>query len=150
MMKKIMLIPLLTLFTAAALAGDNGIVKLKSKRSVQETIDRVEMVAKANGHRIWVREDFQKLGEKSNVKIRPNQLIMFGKGKGGPKLISAEPTVSLDLPLKVIAWEDERGQVWLAYTTPDYWRDRHNIKGKDKLIVKINGILKAIIDEAMK
>jgi uncharacterized protein (DUF302 family) len=149
-MKRLLLIAILSFFSIAASANGEGIVKLKSKYSVSDTIDRVEIVAKANGHRIWHREDFQKLGEKSNVQIRPNQLIMFGRGKGGPRLIAAEPMVSLDLPLKVIAWEDEGGQVWLAYTTADYWRDRHRIKGKDKIIANINKVLKSVVDEAMK
>ena len=149
-MKRLISIVILVIFSSAAIADGEGVVKLKSKYSVSDTIDRVEMVAKANGHRIWHREDFQKLGEKDNIKIRPNQLIMFGRGKGGPRLIAAEPTVSLDLPLKVIAWEDESGQVWLAYTTPDYWRDRHHIKGKDKIIANINKVLKSVVDEAMK
>ncbi len=149
-MKRLILVIIPLIFSSAVFADGDGIVKLKSKYSVNDTIDRVEMVAKANGHRIWHREDFQKLGEKSKVKIRPNQLIMFGRGKGGPRLIAAEPTVSLDLPLKVIAWEDESGQVWLAYTTADYWKDRHHIKGKDKIIANINKVVKSVVDEAMQ
>ena len=149
-MRKLALIPLLALFSSVAIADDVGIVKLKSNYSVKETMDRVENVAKAQGFRIWVREDFKKMGEKIDVNIKPNQLLMFGKGKGGPKLISASPTTGLDLPLKVVAWEDESGQVWVAYTSADYIRDRHEIKGRDKVIANINGRLQSITAEALK
>ena len=137
-MRKLALISLLALFPSVASADDVGIVKLKSNYSVQETMDRVENVAKAQGFRIWAREDFKSMGEKIDINIKPNQLLMFGKGKGGPKLISASPTAGLDLPLKVVAWEDERGQVWVAYTSADYIGDRHKIKGRDKAKLKIS------------
>jgi len=149
-MKHVILIAILAFLSSVVFAEGEGIVKLKSKYSVNETIDRVESVAKAKGFRIWVREDFKKMGEKINLTIKPNQLLIFGKGRGGPKLISVSPTTSLDLPLRVIAYEDENGQVWAAYTTPDYWKMRHNIKGKDKVIGNINNILKSITSEALK
>lgn len=149
-MKQLTLIPVLALFSLIAIAGDVGMVKVKSKYSVTETMDRVESVAKAQGMRIWAREDFKKMGSKINVNIKPNQLLIFGKGRGGPKLISASPTAALDLPLRVMAWEDKSGRVWLAYTTADYMKQRHNIKGRDKVIGKINSRLKSITDEALK
>lgn len=149
-MKRVTLIAILVLFSSVAVAGGSGIVKLKSKYSVTETMDRVESAAKAQGMRIWAREDFKKMGSKINVTIKPNQLLIFGKGRGGPKLISASPTAALDLPLRVMAWEDKNGQVWVAYTTADYMKKRHNIKGRDKVIGKINSRLKSVTSEALK
>ena len=149
-MKRIISVALLVLFSSAAVAADNGIVKIQSKYNVNETMDRVESVAKAQGMRIWAREDFKKMGEKIDMNIKPNQILIFGKGRGGPKLISASPTAALDLPLKIIAWEDKNGQVWVAYTTADYMKKRHNIQGRDKVIANINKRLESITSEALK
>lgn len=149
-MKRIGLIAISLLFSSVAYADDNGIVKVKSNHSVNETINRVESIAKDKGFSIWVRKDFKKMGEKTKTIIKPNQLITFGKGKGGPKLIASSPTTSLDLPLRMISYEDDQGQVWLAYTTPDYWKKRHGISGKVKVIGNINKALKTISSEAVK
>lgn len=149
-MKRIGLIAISLLFSSLVFADDNGIVKVKSSHSVNDTINRVESIAKEKGFSIWIRKDFKEMGEKSKTTIKPNQLITFGKGKGGPKLIASSPTVSLDLPLRMISYEDDQGQVWLAYTTPDYWKKRHSINGKDKVLGNIDKALKAISSEAVK
>ncbi len=149
-MKQAILVVMLALFSSVVVAGDAGIVKLKSKYSVDETMDRVEKTAISQGMRIWAREDFKKMGDKIDVNIKPTQIVIFGKGRAGPKLIASSPTVALDLPLRVISWEDKSGQVWVAYTTADYLKDRHNIQGKDKVVGKVNGRLKSITSEALK
>ena len=150
-MKTLALTSILFFLSAVTFAGEfEHIVKLKSKYSVSETMDRLEKTAKSQGMNVFARIDFGKMGEKSKVKIPPNQLLIFGKGRGGPKLISASPSASLDLPLRAAAWEDKNGNVWVSYTSADAIKDRHNIEGKDKVIAKINSRLKSIADEALK
>ncbi len=52
------------------------------------------------------------------MRLRPTELVIFGNPKGGTPLMQDEQTAGIDLPLKVLAWEDEAGQVWLTYNDP--------------------------------
>jgi len=150
-MNKIVTAVLLLCLATLSYAGGSGhMATVKSKHSVAETMDRVEKAAKAQGMTVYARIDFAQLGEKNGVKIPANQLLIFGKGKGGPKLISEAPSAALDLPLKIAAWQDKSGAVMLGYVTATAIKDRHNIKKKDKVIGKINERLKSIVDEALK
>ena len=149
-MKQVALTIVLVLFSYMAFAESAGVVTQPSKYSVSETIDRLENVAKSKGMNIFARIDFSALGKKIDLNVPGNQLLIFGKGRGGPKLVSAAPMAALDLPLRAVAWEDAEGKVWLSYSTAEYIKDRHDIKGRDKVITKIDSTLKAITEEALK
>ena len=113
-----------------------GIVTKSSKYSVKETIDRVEAAAKGIGANIFNRIDYQAMSKKVNVDIRPNELIIFGRGAGGPFLIKEAPLAGIDLPFKAIAWEDSQGKVWLSYIDGSYIDKRYNVKGAAKYVDK--------------
>ena len=89
-----------------------GIVTKQSKYSVKETIDRVEAAAKGLGANIFSRIDYQEMSKKVKVDIRPNQLLIFARGAGGPYLIKEAPLAGIDIPFKAPAWEDSQEKVW--------------------------------------
>jgi uncharacterized protein (DUF302 family) len=91
-----------------------GIVTKPSKYSVTETMDRVEAAAKGVGANIFNRIDYQEMSKKVKVDIRPNQLLIFGRGAGGPYIIKEAPLAGIDIPFKALAWEDSQGKVWLS------------------------------------
>ncbi|MEA3411092.1 MAG: DUF302 domain-containing protein [Pseudomonadota bacterium] len=139
------------LFCSSAFGADDGIVTKKSKYSVNETMDRLEAVAKSKGMTIFARIDFSALGKKNlDLEIPPNQLLIWGKGRGGPNVISAAPLAALDFPLRTVAWQDSDGKVWLSYSTADHIKQRYNVEGKDKVFKKINGTLDSVTSEALK
>jgi len=127
-----------------------GIVTKPSQYSVTETIDRVEAAAKGVGANIFNRIDYQEMSKKVNVDIRPNQLIIFGRGAGGPYIIKEAPLAGLDLPFKAIAWEDSQGKVWLSYTNGSYIDKRYAVKGAAKYVANINETIEKIMSEALK
>ena len=127
-----------------------GIVTKPSKYSVKETIDRVEASAKGVGAHIFNRIDYQEMSKKVNVDIRPNQLIIFGRGAGGPYIIKEAPLAGIDLPFKAIAWEDAQGKVWLSYTTGSYIDKRYAVTGAAKFVANINETIEKIMGEALK
>ena len=111
-----LLVPLHVLAQAGGLLDkDSGIVTKPSQYSVSETIDRVEAAAMGVGANIFTRIDYQEMSKKVGVEIRPNQLLIFGRGKGGPFLVKEAPLAGIDLPFKALAWEDAQGKVWLSY-----------------------------------
>lgn len=136
---------------ASAIGADDGIVTKPSKYSVQETMDRLESTAKAKGMTIFARIDFSALGKKNfDMSIPPNQLLIWGRGRGGPKVISAAPRAALDFPLKAVAWQDSDGKVWLSYSNAYHIKARHKVEGRDKVFDKINKGLDGVTSEALK
>lgn len=129
---------------------DSAVVTRSSKYSVKETIDRVEAAATGVGANIFNRIDYQEMSKKVNVDIRPNQLIIFGRGAGGPYIIKEAPLAGLDLPFKAIAWEDSQGKVWLSYTNGSYIDKRYAVKGAAKYVANIDETIAKIMGEALK
>jgi uncharacterized protein (DUF302 family) len=144
----------LTAFAFADESGlldkDAGIVTKPSKYSVKETIDRVEAAAKGVGANIFNRIDYQAMSKKVNVDIPPNELIIFGRGAGGPFIIKEAPLAGIDLPFKAIAWEDSQGKVWLSYIDGSYIDKRYNVKGAAKYVTNINETIEKIMSETLR
>jgi uncharacterized protein (DUF302 family) len=82
--------------------------------------------------------------------MRPAQLLVFGNPKGGTPLMTAAPTVAIDLPLKALAWEDPGGKVWLSYNSPEYLKRRHGIEGKDEALRALAGALDAMTEKSLE
>jgi len=133
-----------------ALSSNTGIVTKASNYSVHETIDRVEAAAKRIGAHIFNRIDYQEMSKKVKVDIRPNQLIMFGRGRGGPYIVKEAPLAGLDMPFKALAWEDPQGKVWVSYTNGTYMDQRYAIKGADSYVKNIDETIGKLIADALK
>lgn len=138
----LLLVALLTAFTSTAvLAGDNGIIRIKSANTAKATIDKLEAVLKKKGMTIFKRVDHTAGAKKVGLDIRPTDLLIFGNPKVGTPLMICSQTSALDLPQKALAYKDEAGQVWLAYNDPAYMAHRHGIKGCEKQVQKVTGAL---------
>ena len=124
-----------------------GLVARPSKYSVKDAIGRVESVARAKGMTIFIRIDQKAEATKFNVEMRPTQVLLFGNPRAGTPLMAAAPTIAIDLPLRVAAWEDESGAVWVAYNSPDYLKERHHVP--EGLMQNISGI-GALIEQALR
>jgi uncharacterized protein (DUF302 family) len=133
-----------------ALSSNTGIVTKASKYPVPETIDRVEAAAKGVGAHIFNRIDYQEMSKKVKVDIRPNQLLLFGRGAGGPYIAKEAPLAGLDMPFKALAWEDAQGKVWVSYTNGTYMDQRYAIKGAASYVQNINETIEKVISEALK
>jgi uncharacterized protein (DUF302 family) len=104
---------------------DRGIVDLPSPYSVPETLARLEAILEERGVAVFARVDHSGEATKAGLQMRPTQLLIFGSPKGGTPVMVAAPSAAIDLPLKALAWEDERGRVWLSYNAPEYFQQRH-------------------------
>jgi uncharacterized protein (DUF302 family) len=115
-----------------------GIVSIPSNHSVVEAINRLETDVKSRGMIVFARIDFAADAEQAGLQLPPKQLLIFGNPKAGTPLMVAAPSVALDLPLKVLAWEDSNGKTWLSYNSPEYLKERHGLT--DELVKNIAGI----------
>ena len=126
---------------------DYGIVDVRSRYSVPETLVRLQSILKEKGIKVFAFIDHSGEAEKAGLKMRPNQLLIFGSPKGGTPLMVAAPRLAIDLPLKALAWQDEQGQVWLSYNSAEYLQQRHGFP--TDLLKNIAGIA-ALIQKAVE
>ena len=108
----------------AAFAAD-GLIAVKSAFPAKETMDRFEETAKQRGLNIFARVDHAGGATKIGKTLRPTEVLIFGNPQGGTPFMECAQTVGIDLPLKVLVWEDAQGQVWLGYNDPAFLARRH-------------------------
>lgn len=120
--------------------GD-GLISKKSHHSVKETLDRLEAALKTKGIGVALRWSHDEKGKSAGIPLRPTELLMFGNPKLGTHMFTSNQTAGIDLPLKALAWEDEKGQVWLTYNDPAYIARRHNINDRADILKKMAGAL---------
>ena len=138
--------------TGLAHAGGmhNGMVIKKSAFSVKVTLDRLENVLKKKGITIVTRWSHDAGAKKAGIDLRPTELLIFGNPKLGSHMFTSNQTAGIDLPMKALVWQDEKGQVWLAYNDPQYVADRHGIKNRAETVKKMTGALKKLTDKATR
>jgi uncharacterized protein (DUF302 family) len=109
-----------------ATAGD-GIVSKPSQHSVDQTLERLRGLLQAKGVATFALIDHSGEAAKVGISMRPTKLLIFGNPKAGTPLMLAAPSSAIDLPLKILIWEDADGKVWVSYNSPDYLRQRHGL-----------------------
>lgn len=102
-----------------------GIVTVPSNHSVDETVEKLNGILQAKNVTVFALIDHSGEAAKVGMKMRPTKLLIFGNPKGGTPLMLAAPSTALDLPLKILVWEDAQGKVWLSYNSPEYLQQRH-------------------------
>jgi len=125
---------------------DNGLLHLTSPYTVPETIKRVESALQSKGITISCRIDHSGEAEKIGMKMYPTQLLLVGNPKGGTPLMFASPTLAIDLPLKILVWQDAGNKVWLSYNSPEYLQHRHNLPPElQPRIASLGTLLQAVV-----
>jgi uncharacterized protein (DUF302 family) len=104
-----------------------GIIDKPSKHSVDETVDRLKDMLKAKGVTMFALVDHSGEAEKVGMKMRPTKLLILGSSKAGTPLMLADPHAALDLPLKILVWEDGEGKVWLSYNSTEFLKERYGL-----------------------
>jgi uncharacterized protein (DUF302 family) len=104
-----------------------GIIDKPSKHSVDQTVYRLKNMLKAKGVTLFALIDHSGEAEKAGMKMRPSKLLIFGSPKAGTPLMLAAPHIALDLPLKILVWEDGEGKVWISYNSPEYLKQRFGL-----------------------
>jgi uncharacterized protein (DUF302 family) len=115
------------LFVGGLRLMDNGIVNQSSNHSVDQTVERLQEILRSKGIALFALIDHSGEAEKVGIKMHPTKLLVFGSPKSGTPLMLAAPSIALDLPLKILIWEDDQGKVWLSHNSPEYLIKRHNL-----------------------
>ena len=138
------------LFSAAAWAGGDGLIVKKNDFGVSKTLDRLGIALERKGIKVFSRIDHAKGAKSANMDLAPTALIIFGTPKIGTPLMTSNPAIGLDPPLKAVAWREADGTVMLAYTDPAWLAKRYGITDRDKVFKKMAGALAKFTDMAVK
>lgn len=104
-----------------------GVIRFRSSLDFASTLEGLEEAIASHGLTLFARIDFSGDAERAGLNMRPENLLIFGHPKGGTPLMKMEPAIGLDLPLKLLVWEDEHGEAWIACNTPEYIVGRHEL-----------------------
>lgn len=136
--------------TAATAARAADVVVKRSAHSVQATLDKLESVVSGKGFGIVARVDHAAAAAGAGDKLRPTQVLIFGNPKVGTALMKSNQRIGLDLPIRVVAWEDEAGAVWVAYHAPSALVAGHDIGDRAEVVERMTGALGKFTDAATK
>ena len=104
---------------------NSGIVSIPSNHSVDETVEKLKGILAAKGVALFALVDHSGEAEKVGIKMPATKLLIFGSPNAGTPLMLATPSIAIDLPLKILVWEDDQAKVWLSYNRPEYLMERH-------------------------
>jgi uncharacterized protein (DUF302 family) len=102
-------------------------VTIPGHQSVDQTVQKLEGILQAKGVKLFALVDHSGEAEKAGMQMRPTKLLIFGSPKAGTPLMIASPGIAIDLPLKILVWEDVERRVWVSYNSPDYLQKRHGL-----------------------
>jgi len=111
----------------AAQASNKGIIDRPSNHSVDETVEKLKNILQSKGVTLFALVDHSGEAKKVEMEMRPTKLLIFGSPEAGTPLMMAAPSVAIDLPLKILVWEDSAGKVWISYNSTEYLKERHGL-----------------------
>ena len=122
-----------------------GLTTIKSHFGPKDTMNRLEAEVKARGLTVFAHIPHAAGAAAAGVPLRPNDLLIFGNAKVGTPLMQSAPTIGIDLPLKVLVWQDAEGSTWLSYNDPAWLARRHELGSDAEATVKtLAGVLAAV------
>lgn len=137
------------LFTFGSLASAaDGLVTVKSPHSAKDTMNRLEEIVKQRGITVFARIDHAAGAAKIGKTLRPTELLIFGNPQGGTPFMECAQSVGIDLPLKVLVWEDAASQVWLGYNDPAFLAQRHGV-AQCPIVENLRKALAGIVETAV-
>jgi uncharacterized protein (DUF302 family) len=108
-------------------SSDNGLIHLPCNHSVEETVSKLKQILNHKNITLFAMIDHSGEAAKVEMKMLPIKLLIFGNPRAGTPVMLAAPSSAIDLPLKILIWEDAQGKVWITYNSAAYLQQRHNI-----------------------
>lgn len=135
---------------AATAHAQESLIKVRSAHGVKATLDRLETGLKEKGVNVIARVDHAGAAQKAGMTLRPTEVLIFGNPKAGTPMMQCAQSIGIDLPQKALAWQDEKGDVWLAYNDQKYLAQRHAAKGCDAPVTAMSDALAAFVKAAVQ
>lgn len=127
----------------------DGLITLQSHYEPKETMQRLEAAVKAKGMTVFAHVDHAAAAAEVGLTLRPTDLLIFGSPKAGTPLMQSVQTIGIDLPLKALVWQDDKGATWLSYSDLAWLVERHGgAPGTEVAVRAAAGALNAVATEA--
>jgi len=127
-----------------ALSSIVGLTSIPGSLGPKETMDRLEAEIRTKGLTIFARIDHAAGAAEVGLQLAPTNLIIFGNARGGTPLMQSAQTVGIDLPLKILVWQDAANNTWLSYNEPRWIAQRHGVLNAEAIVSKMADLLRAI------
>jgi len=105
----------------------NGIVTIPGNHAVDETVARLKAILEQKGVTLFALVDHSGEAAKAGMTMPNTKLLIFGSPRAGTPVMLAAPSTAIDLPLKILVWEDEQEKTWISYNSPAYLLERHGV-----------------------
>lgn len=129
--------------------ASDGLTTLESHFGPKETLDRLEDDVKAKGLTVFARIDHAAGAAAVGMTLLPTAVLIFGNARGGTPLMQAGQLIGIDLPLKVLVWQDTSGKTWLSYYDPTVLATRYGLPGETAAPVgNLAAVLRALTTKA--
>ena len=133
--------------TESTTLTEADVITKLSHRSVADTAAKLTGLIDAKGMRLFALIDQREEAQRAGLDLRDTILVIFGSPAAGTPVMAASPLAALDLPLKVLSWEDADGRAWLSYNATEYLRARHGLDAD--LMKPVNGVA-ALVEAAAR
>jgi uncharacterized protein (DUF302 family) len=130
--------------SSPAMAGNDGIITVKSAFPIGETIERLKKDIADKGIKFFNEIDQSRLAADAGIKLRPSVLLIFGNPPLGTQFITANANAGLDWPVRLLVYENEKGEVWTAYTDFDWIARRHGIENRNDQFKMASSVISSI------
>jgi uncharacterized protein (DUF302 family) len=121
----------------ATVVATVGITTKLSPRTVSDTVARLQALLAAKEMRLFAVIDQREEARRVGLELRETQLVLFGAPQAGTPVMEAKPLAALDLPLKILVWDDD-GQTKVTYTDPAALAKRYGLDSE--LAARLAGI----------
>jgi uncharacterized protein (DUF302 family) len=147
MMNKLLVVIVLVVL-AAPVWANTGVVTVPSSMGFSQTLDRFKAALNEKGIKVAFELDHQANGKRVEESLGKTHLLLFGSPKLGTPLMRSVRSIGIDLPMKVLIWEDDDGKAFLTYNDPQYLAVRHGIEDNKAIVKKMSAVLKMLTTTA--
>jgi uncharacterized protein (DUF302 family) len=133
---------------SSSLGTIGGLISIGSSFGPKETMSRAEAEIRTRGLDVFARIDHAEAAAKVGLPLAPTDLIIFGNARGGTPLMQSAQTVGIDLPLKILVWQDATDNTWVSYNDPRWIAERHGVPNAQPVVNKMANLLRAISRKA--
>lgn len=123
-----------------------GLTTVRSQHGPEETMNRLGAAVRAKGMTVFAQIDHAAGAEAVGLPLRPTEVLLFGNPHSGTPLMQSSQTMGIDLPLKVLVWQDEGGVTWLSYNDPGWLARRHGLDDQSRRVIDtINDVISSVV-----
>ena len=124
-------------------SNDNELYTFESQLNVKETMANIEANLKQNGVPVFAKFDHSANAQSAGLELLPTEVIVFGAPKVGTQLMQQNPSISIELPLKISVWQDATGSVWVTFPQMKKLASRYGLEN-NPVIEKMQNMLEKL------